>query len=84
LKTEKGTMQILYGGRKAELVLFGNDNFLVEGKTMKKIVDGKFIDVTKEEFERIFNENKGKITTTVPVDVFNALERALGKFEIVF
>jgi len=81
---EKGTTQVLYKGRKAELVLFGKDNFLIEGNIIKRITDAKLVSVKKEEFDRIFNENKGKLTTQVSANVFKVLEKELGHFEIVF
>ena len=79
---EKGTMQISYQNRKAELVLLGEKNFLIEGKEIKKIENGKLRNSSKEEFEKVFADNKGKLHTSVSADVFIALEKALGKFEI--
>jgi predicted nucleotidyltransferase len=84
LKAEKGNMQVIYNGRKAELVLLGSDNFLVEGTTIKRITQDKIIPATKEEFDKAFNDNKGKLSTQVPASVFSVLEKALGQFELVF
>ncbi len=85
IEAKKETMQIIYAGnRKAELVLFGNINFLVEGKEIKRIESGKLISSTKEEFDKTFTENKGKLTTRISVDIFNTLEKVLGKFNIEF
>ena len=81
---EKGTMQISYQNRKAELVLLGDKNFIIEGRDIKKIENGKLIDSTKEEFESALSESKGKLNTTISGSVFAALEKALGKFEIIF
>lgn len=80
--SEKGVMQINYQGRKAELALMGEKNFLIEGKDIKKIEGGKLINSTKEEFEKALAENKGKLNTTISGEVFVALEKTLGKFEI--
>ncbi len=77
-----GVMQITYAGRKAELVLLGNDNFLVEGANIKKINNNGFTDVTKEEFEKTLAEQKGKLSTQISSEVFKALEKAFGTFEI--
>jgi hypothetical protein len=33
---------------------------------------------------KAFNDNKGKLSTQIPVDVFKVLEKELGHFEIVF
>jgi uncharacterized protein (UPF0332 family) len=84
IKAEKGVMQVLYKGRKGELVLLGKDNFFVENREIKKIVDGGFKASNKEEFEASLKENKGKISTQVPSDVFNTLKSELGEFELVF
>ena len=85
--TEKGTiMQITYSGnRKAELVLTGKDNFLVEGKDIRKISGEKLalVNSSKEELEKALAESKGKLSTKISGEVFHALEKALGKFEIL-
>jgi predicted nucleotidyltransferase len=85
--TEKGTIiQIIYAGnRKAELVLTGKDNFLVEGKDIKKISGDKLAltPSSKEELEKALAESKGKISTKISGETFHALEKALGKFEMV-
>src|SRR3989338_689978 len=51
VSARKGTMQVIYSSRKAELVLLGKDNFLVEGNSIRKISGGKIIDSSKEELE---------------------------------
>ena len=84
ITAEKGTMQILYNGRKGELVLLGKDNFLIEGREIKKIADGKLTISTKEDLEKAFTENKGKLNTQISIDVFKTLEKVLGHFELVF
>ncbi|MCX8158854.1 MAG: nucleotidyltransferase domain-containing protein [Candidatus Pacearchaeota archaeon] len=83
--TEKGTiMQIIYGAnRKAELVLTGTDNFLVEGKSIKKIGKERLIDSNKDELEKALAESKGKMSIKISGELFNILERELGKFEVV-
>jgi predicted nucleotidyltransferase len=85
ISAEKGTMQIIYNGnRKAELVLLGPQNFLIDGKDIKKFSDGKLIPSTKEEFEKALADNKGKLTTKIHADIFEILQKELGKFEIAF
>lgn len=85
ISAEKGNMQIIYeNGRKAELILMGEDNFLIEGNEIRKIQKGKIVKSGKEEFEKSLAENKGKLSTKVSVELFNLLEKELGKFEIVF
>jgi predicted nucleotidyltransferase len=83
LESRKGTMQIiLSNNRKAELVLVGNDAFVIEGQLIKKVHSGKLVLVSKEDFEKIFNENKGKLTTKVSNHVFETLKHELGDFEL--
>jgi len=83
--SERGTMLIMYKGRKAELVLMGNENnFMIEGNVIKKITPAGLKDSTKEEFEKAFSEHKGRLSTKVSADVFAVLKKELGDFEIVF
>lgn len=84
ISAEKGIMQISYQNRKAEIVLMGQNNFLIEGKDIRKIVDGKIVNSNREEFEKALAESKGKMNTTISGEVFAALQKALGKFEITF
>ncbi len=85
ITSEKGMIQITYAGnRKAEIVLLGNVNFLIEGKDIRKIADGKLVASTREEFDKALAENKGKLTTKVSGDLFHLLEKELGKFELEF
>ena len=85
MEAEKGTMQILYGDNKAELVLLGKgQNFLIEQNKIRRITSAGLVDSSREEFEKAFQEHKGKISTKVPADVFEVLIKELGDFEIVF
>jgi uncharacterized protein (UPF0332 family) len=84
--SEKGTMiQIVYSGnRKAELVLTGKDNFLVEGTEVRKISGDNLtiVNSSREELEKALAESKGKLSTKISGEVFHALEKVLGKFEM--
>ena len=86
VSSERGTMQILYKGRKAELVLMGGSNFLIEGKSIRKISisKGKLVESSREEFEKVLKDYKGKLTTKISGEVFSVLRKELGDFEIVF
>lgn len=84
VQAKKGVMQISYNGRKAELLLLGEHNFLIEGKEIKKIENGKLVVVKEEDFQKTFNENKAKLTTKVSGEVFNTLKKVLGDFDIEF
>jgi predicted nucleotidyltransferase/polyhydroxyalkanoate synthesis regulator phasin len=82
VSAEKGMMRILYQGRKAELVLLGNQNFIIEGRNIQEIKQGKLVSSTKEAFEKALSENKGKLSTKVSGSLFKTLEQALGSFEL--
>ncbi|PIN94155.1 hypothetical protein COU54_00095 [Candidatus Pacearchaeota archaeon CG10_big_fil_rev_8_21_14_0_10_31_24] len=84
VSAKKGTMQIEYSGRKAELVLLGRVNFIIEGNIIRKILDNKLVDSSKEEFEKALQENKGKLSTTVTANIFEILQKNFGNFEITF
>ncbi len=84
VQAKKGAMQISYNGRKAELLLLGEHNFLIEGKEIKKIENGKLVVVKEADFQKTFNENKAKLTTKVSGEVFNTLKNHLGDFDIEF
>lgn len=87
MRTEKGTvMQVIYSGnRKAELVLTGKECFLIEGKDIRKIAGDKLTlaKSSREELEKALAESKGKLSTKISGEVFHALEKALGRFEII-
>lgn len=83
IASEKGSMQITYSGnRKAELVLLGKENFIIENKNIRKIQGDKIVDSTKEELEKQLAENKGKLNTRIPGEIFAILQKNLGSFEI--
>ncbi len=83
ISAEKGTMQIVYGGnRKAELVLMGGINFIIEGKDIRKITEQALVPSSKEEFEKSLGENKGKLATKITSGIFSVLQKELGNFEI--
>lgn len=84
VEKEKSMIQISYQNRKAELVLLGKDNFLVENGKISRIAEGGLKEVKKEEFEKILNEQKGKLTTHVSGSVFATLHKVLGEFELDF
>lgn len=84
ISAKKGTLSIYYQNRRAELVLLGENNFLVENSTIKKIEHGKLIEIKKEEFEKALSENKGKLNMQISGEVFTTLEKVLGKIQVLF
>ena len=83
IKTQKDVIEISYQGRKAELVLMGEENFLVEGNSIKKFHAGKLVPSNKREFEESIGKHKEKLGHKIPGEIFMILEKELGKFEIV-
>jgi predicted nucleotidyltransferase len=81
----KNAIEVFYenGKKKAELVLFGKENFIIDGKSIKKIKSGKLVDSNREEFEKVFNDEKGKVSSKVSGKVFDLLKKNFGEFEIV-
>lgn len=84
ISSEKGTMEIVYNnGRKAELFLMGDNNFIIEGKNVRKIVEKGFVNSNKEDFEKSLLESKGKMSTKISGKLFEILKKELGEFEII-
>ncbi|MSS75023.1 hypothetical protein EXS73_02310 [Candidatus Pacearchaeota archaeon] len=79
---EKGLMQISYQGRKAELVLLGTQNFMIEGRAIQEIKGDKLVPSTKDAFEKALAENKGKLSTKISGSLFATLQKVLGTFEL--
>lgn len=82
IKAEKGMMRISYKGRKAELVLLGARNFLIEGRDIQEIKDKKMVKSTKEAFEKALQEHTGKLSTKISGTLFTTLHALLGEFEL--
>ena len=82
--SQKSILNINYGdNKKAELVLLGEENFLIEGDKIELIKGNRFSDTTREYFDKYFNENKGKLNVSISGELFNFLGKHLGKFSIV-
>lgn len=85
IKSEKSNMQITYAGnRRAELVLLGEVNFIIEGNMIRKVTESGITNSNTEEFERAMHENKGKMQTRVSTKLFEVIQNALGPFELSF
>jgi hypothetical protein len=55
---------------------------LIEGGKVKKINGGGIIDSSREEFEKVFDEEKGKRDMKISGRVFSVLKKTLGEFEV--
>jgi len=85
VSAEKGTMQIIFeNGRKAELVLLGDKNFVIETGRIRKIENSKITESNKADLEKAIQDNKGKLSTSVSNELFEILRKEFGKFEISF
>ena len=85
IKAEKSAIQISYGNnRKAELVLLGKENFLVEENTVKKVGAAGLEISNQTTFEKALQEHKGSMHSSMPSEVFEVLHKALGQFSILF
>ena len=85
VSAEKGTMQIIFeNGRKAELVLLGDKNFVIETGRIRKIENSKITESNKADLEKAIQDNQGKLSTSVSNEVFEILRKELGKFDISF
>jgi predicted nucleotidyltransferase len=84
LETEKSMMEIVYDkNRRAELVLFGSNGFIVEGMKIRKLSVNGIEDSNKAELEKVVGENKGRMSNAINPELFKVIEKALGKFEII-
>ncbi len=85
IRSEKSNMQITYAGnRKAELVLLGESNYLIENGVIKEIKESGIKEVTREILEKSLSEHKGKLQTTISAKLFDTLNKLLGPFELSF
>ncbi len=82
VKSQKDVIEIVYKGRKAELVLMGADNYIVEGSSIKKFSGGKLAPADKKEFEDALSKHRER-SHKIPSDIFAILKKELGDFELV-
>ncbi|HVY01153.1 MAG TPA: nucleotidyltransferase domain-containing protein [Candidatus Nanoarchaeia archaeon] len=85
IKGEKTNLQITYSGnRKAELVILGDVNYIIENQSIREITERELKTTTKEAFEKALTEQKGKLQTTISAKLFETLKKHLGEFELSF
>ncbi len=84
VSVEKSIIQITYSGRKADLVLTDAGTFLSETGKIRKVENGKLIDSNPKELEKAVSETKQKLKYHIPANVFDALRKELGDFELIF
>ena len=83
LKEHVQDATILHGSRDYLQIKKGEYTVeLIPIMDIKKVEHGKIVPSTKDEFDKVFAENKGKLNTKISGDVFKILEKELGQFEI--
>lgn len=85
LMKDRSIIQVKFdkGNKKAEIVLLGKDNFIVEGSSIKKIVGEGVKEVSREEMDKAIKESRGVMKTDISCKVFDVLKKEFGDFEIV-
>ena len=84
VSAEKGIIQILYSGKKGELVLTDFGVFFVSESEMKKIWKKDFLDSNKTELEDAISKTRDRLQVKLSSEVLNALKKELGEFELLF
>ena len=84
VSAEKGVVQILYSGKKGELVLTDLGIFFVSESGIKKITNKSLVDSDKKELEEAISKTRDRLQVKLRIDVLNVLKKELGEFEIVF
>mgnify|MGYP001578027808 FL=1 len=78
-------MQVLYGkNNKAEIVATDNGTYVVEMDRIRKIDDGKLVNVEKKELENALANSKERLKYSLDVKSLDILKKELGDFEVVF
>lgn len=80
--SEKGKMMIKFGENIAELISCDNKTFLVQGTIIKKITS-KIIESNMTELSEALENQKAKTNVRIKPEVFEALKKELGEFEIL-
>ena len=81
---EKGIMQITYKGDKAEIVATDEGVFVVERNKIRKVENGKLIDVDRKIFEQALKNTKERLKFNLSSEVIDTLKKELGEFVISF
>ena len=83
VSVEKGVIQILYSGKKGELVLTDLGNFFVTESAIKKIENKSLVDSDKKNLEEAISKTRDRLQVKLSSDVLNVLKKELGEFDIV-
>src|SRR3989344_5996676 len=83
VSAQKGVIQILYNGKKAELVLCDSSAFFVEDGKIRKVGEKAFVDSDKKELEEAITKTRDKLQVKLNSNVLNVLKKEIGDFEII-
>jgi len=83
VSVEKGVVQILYSGKKAEIVLADSGAFLVSESAIKKISDKALHDSDKKELETALLQTRDRLQVKLNSAILNVLNKELGNFELI-
>src|SRR3989344_7874815 len=83
VSAEKGVIQIVYSGKKGELVMTDLGNFFVSEGAIKKIENKSLVDSDKEQLEEAITKNRDRLQVKLSSDILQTLKKELGDFEII-
>ncbi len=79
---DKTKMSIKYKDGEAQLINASNKTFLIQGKDVKEI-DKKIKESSLDKLEKALEKQKEKEAVKINPEIFNLIEKEIGKFEIV-
>ncbi len=84
VSAEKGVIQILFSGKKGELVLTDLGNFFISESGIKKIDKKSFMDSDKKQLEEAILKTRDRLQMKLSSDILQILKKEIGDFEILF
>ncbi len=83
VSAEKGVVQIVYSGKKGELILTDLGNFFVSDGMIKKIESKSLAESNKKQLEEAISKTRDNLQVKLSSDILNVLKKELGEFDIV-
>jgi len=83
VSAEKGVIQIVYSGKKGELVMTDLGNFFVFEGAIKKIENKSLVDSDKKQLEEAIAKTRDRLQVKLSSDTLQTLKKELGDFEII-
>jgi len=82
VSSQKGVISILYGEKKAEMVLTDSAVFFIEENKIKKITPKGLHDSNKNELEEAIKKSKENLQMKLDSNIILALKKEIGDFEL--